>query len=79
MFIDIWIVSDADIGDRFYRVQHVPYTDAVKIINLSCVTEVDSDRVICQPCAGEKVWHFFRRLERPTYNLPDDLFIVNLL
>ncbi|MGC9239918.1 MAG: hypothetical protein ACP5D5_09675, partial [Acidithiobacillus sp.] len=71
--------TEAEPGDRFYRVTHLPYSDTVRSIDLCEVSEVRGKRVVCRPLDSEKSWIFFQRVEQQHYYLPEDPFLLDLL
>ncbi|WP_226822315.1 hypothetical protein [Acidithiobacillus ferridurans] len=45
--------ADAEVGDRFWVVEHVPYSGTVKSVRAYSVTEINSKTVLCHAEEGK--------------------------
>ncbi|MBU2807678.1 hypothetical protein HF285_05205 [Acidithiobacillus ferrooxidans F221] len=69
--------ADAEVGDRFWVVEHVPYSGTVKSVRAYSVTEINSKTVLCHAEEG-KALKLKRALPQENCYLDTDPYFQNI-
>ena len=69
--------ADAEVGDRFWFVEHVPYSGTVKSVQAYSVAEIDSRTVLCHAEEGRTL-KLKRALPQENCYLDTDPYFQNI-